>query len=280
MSMIIKKYIPQQVMEGAGVLVNRVFGHGETKAFDPFLMLDYFDTHPTPGEAYDTPGFPWHPHKGMETISYFLRGGAEHQDSLGNKGVMGAGELQWMSAGRGILHQEMPVIADDGAQGFQFWVNLPASEKLNKPHYQYIKQGEMKTYTDANSEVKVISGHYEGITGPIDKEGLGITMLHMTLEPGSEATIERLDELQGFIFIFEGQGSLGDRPISSVTAYTLAPGKEVLQATGDQKLQLIFAEGRPLKEPIAWRGPIVMNTQQELMATFRDLENKTFIEGD
>lgn len=276
MSMIIKQYKPQQVMEGAGVMVNRVFGHNETSEFDPFLMLDYFDVHMEPGQDYESPGFPWHPHKGMETISYFLRGGAEHQDSMGNKGVISEGELQWMSAGKGILHQEMPVPAPDGAQGFQFWVNLPASQKLKKPEYQYIKKGEMKSLKSNNIEAKVISGNYEGIRGPVDKDDLGITMLHVILEPGGEAQVIRADDKQGFLFLFEGEGTLGQENISEVNAYTLAPGKEVFKA-GDKKVQFIFAEGKPLKEPIAWRGPIVMNTSQELMETFRDLENDRFI---
>jgi redox-sensitive bicupin YhaK (pirin superfamily) len=169
MSMILNKFKPKQVTEGAGVELNRVFGYYETKEFDPFLMLDYFDVHIDPDETYQTPGFPWHPHKGMETISYFLRGGGQHQDSMGNKGIISQGELQWMSAGRGIFHQEMPLAAPDGIQGFQFWVNLPASRKLKKPEYQYIKKGQMKSLKSLGAEVKVISGSYKDIQGPIDK---------------------------------------------------------------------------------------------------------------
>lgn len=279
MSMIRKKYSPLEVTEGAGVLVNRVFGYNETKEFDPFLMLDYFDVDLDPGQSTESPGFPWHPHKGMETISYFLRGGAEHQDSIGNKGIISEGELQWMSAGRGIFHQEMPVVSPYGVQGFQFWVNLPASEKLKKPDYQYIHKGEMHSLISPEAEVKVISGSYKGIEGPIRKDNLGITMLHVLLEPGGEAVIERDPDCQGFLFVFEGNGFLGRDELCAVNAYTLAAGKEVFRA-GDQKVQFIYAQGKPLKEAIAWRGPIVMNTQQEVIKTFRDLENGTFISDD
>lgn len=275
MSMIINTYKPQQVMEGAGVMVNRVFGHNNTEAFDPFLMLDYFDIRLEEGQTKESPGFPWHPHKGMETISYFLRGGGEHQDSMGNKGIISAGELQWMSAGRGIFHQEMPVAAPDGIQGFQFWVNLPASQKLKEPDYQYIQKGEMKSYKSPGLEVKVISGTYEGISGPIDKEDLAISMVHMILEPGAQAKITRDKDKQGFLFLFQGEGILGDSPVTQVTAYTLAAGEETFRA-GESTTQLIYAQGRPLKEAIAWHGPIVMNTQRELVETFKDLENDRF----
>ncbi len=201
MSIIIDRYQAQQVMEGAGVMVNRVFGHDETKEFDPFLMLDYFSE----PEEKELPGFPWHPHKGMETISYFLRGSGEHQDSMGNKGVIGAGELQWMSAGRGIMHQEMPASSPDGIQGFQFWVNLPAADKLKEPDYQYIRRGEMKTVVDEGVAVKVIAGRFRGKTGPIDKSERGIEMYHVILEPGSKMQLTRSGGKQGFVFILKAR---------------------------------------------------------------------------
>jgi len=271
MSIILNTYKAKEVMEGAGVLVNRVFGYYETKEFDPFLMLDYFET----DTDTESPGFPWHPHKGMETISYFLRGGGEHQDSMGNKGVIGAGELQWMSAASGVMHQELPVRTKGGYQGFQFWVNLPASQKLKDPSYQYIKKGEMKSSIVDGVEVKVISGSYNNVLGPIIKDDLGITMLHVIMEPNTTFKTTRDSNKHGFLFIFEGHGTLNKKDIKEKTAYTLGSGELVLESK-DKKVQFIYAEGTPLREPIAWRGPIVMNTQDELLETFRDLQNGTF----
>jgi len=272
MSKIINKYKAQPVMEGGGVLVNRVFGHSETKEFDPFLMLDYFDMK---GDT-QSPGFPWHPHKGMETISYFLRGSGEHEDSMGNKGIISAGELQWMSAGKGVMHQEMPVSSPEGLQGFQFWVNLPSQGKLKEPSYQYIKQGEMKSVYENGSEVKVIAGVYNDIVGPIDKSDRGITMLHVLLEAHKEIVLKRESDKQGFIFLFEGSGTLNEDHINAITAYTLSDGDIRIKSDGEA-LQFIFAEGVPIKEPIAWHGPIVMNTKKELMDTFNDIEKGTFV---
>lgn len=271
---IIKKYKAQQVREGAGVIVNRVFGHEETKSFDPFLMLDYFDEK----NNVESPGFPWHPHKGMETISYFLRGSGEHQDSMGNKGIIGEGELQWMSAGKGIMHQEMPADSKNGMQGFQFWVNLPAAEKLKEPEYQYIKNGEMKTIELDKATVRVIAGEYMGLKGPIDKSSRGITMLHSTIDVGSEIKVIREVGKQGFIFIFEGNGRIDDEEIDSVAAYTLSEGEYTLKA--ESKMEILFAEGTPINEPIAWYGPIVMNTKEEIVEAFKDIENGDFVDGE
>ena len=272
MSIILKTYKAKEVMEGAGVLVNRVFGYYEVKDFDPFLMLDFFST----DKETNSPGFPWHPHKGIETISYFTKGAGAHEDSMGNKGTINAGELQWMSAGRGVMHQELPAKSPNGYQGFQFWVNMPAAEKLNKPSYQYIKKGEMKSVFGKGYEVRVIAGNYENVLGPIDKADRGITMLHVLLDKDSEINIQRQSGKTAFLFSFEGQGLLDEQPLNSKTAYTLNQGTFDVKTT-EEKLEFIYAEGTPLNEPIAWRGPIVMNTQQELIETFADLRNNTFI---
>lgn len=273
MSVIIKDYKAKQVMEGAGVLVNRVFGNHDTHEFDPFLMLDYFNIE----KDMDSPGFPWHPHKGIETITYFLKGSGLHEDSIGNKGVIGAGELQWMSSGKGIYHQEMLAASPDGIQGFQFWVNLPAKDKLKNPDYQYIKQGEMKSVIKEQHEVRVISGKFGEVIGPIDKSNLGITMLHVSLKEGKSIDLLRDEDKQGFIFLFEGEGSINKEPISEVSAYTLKPGKLNIEAGKGKPMEFIFAQGLPLKEPIAWRGPIVMNTDEQIYEAFKDLSNGTFI---
>lgn len=274
MSIIIDKFKAQQVMEGAGVPVQRVFGHGQTRKFDPFLMLDYFNIH----EEKESPGFPWHPHKGMETITYMLKGKTKHEDSMGNSGIISDGELQWMSAGKGIYHQEMPVPSPNGFEGFQFWVNLPSDKKLKEPDYQYIRKGEMKSFFDEGVEVRVISGIYNQITGPIDKSDLGISMLHVIVDAGKEIILSRDEDKQGFIFLFKGEAQLNKEPITSVAAYTLDPGDLKLHASSEG-IELIFVQGKPLREPIAWHGPVVMNTQEEIQSTFRDLQLGTFVHG-
>ncbi|MEX1375850.1 MAG: pirin family protein [Eubacteriales bacterium] len=273
MSKILNSYKPKQVMEGAGVLVNRMFSHGETEEFDPFLMLDYFNYE----EEVELPGFPWHPHRGIETITYFLVGSGEHEDSIGNQGIIHADELQWMSSGSGIYHQEMPIASKEGLKGFQFWLNMHAKYKMQKPDYQYIMRGEMQSVKKDGTEVRIISGQYEGIRGPINKEGLGVTMLHVLVDGGKTITLKRGERRQGFIFVFEGSGKADGEKVEKVTAYTLAEGELEIKADKGTKLEFIFAEGIPLKEPIAWNGPIVMNTHEELVQAFKDLQEGTFI---
>lgn len=273
MSIIKKVYKTQQVMEGAGVKVNRVFGNNDTSEFDPFLMLDYFNN----PDTRNSPGFPWHPHKGIETITYMLKGKITHEDSVGNKGTIAGGELQWMTSGKGIYHQEMPGESPEGIQGFQFWVNMKSSEKLNEPNYQYINNGEMKSVVMSGVEVRVISGEYRDVIGPIDKSSLGITMLHVSIKAGSNLNLIREKLKQGYIFVFEGDGQINDESIEQETAYTLGEGKLVISANSD--MDFIFAEGKPLKEPVAWHGPVVMNTWEEIEETFNDLRNGTFAEG-
>ncbi|MBN2878831.1 MAG: pirin family protein [Clostridia bacterium] len=271
MSIILNRYKAKQVVEGGGVVVNRVFGNNETKEFDPFLMLDYFKE----DKNRDLPGFPWHPHKGMETITYLLKGSGEHEDSIGSKGVISAGELQWMSAGKGIMHQEMLKTDSDGIQGFQFWINLKSTEKNKSPEYQYIRKGEMKQVNEAGSTVNIISGEYKGQNGPIDKSDKGITLLHVILEEGAEISLSRDKDKQGFIFVFEGSGKVADKNTDEMTAYTLAGGE--LKVKAQNKMQFIYAEGTPLNEPIFWYGPVVMNTREEIIQAFTDIETNNFV---
>ena len=269
---ILNTYPAKQVMEGAGVLVRRVFSQGETKAFDPFLLLDYLVVPPNTR----TPGFPWHPHRGLETITYILKGEARHEDSIGNKGTIAADELQWMSSGGGIYHQEMLGECEEGVQGFQFWLNLPAKDKMNPPEYLYIRQGSMPIETEDQAEVRVISGAYGGVKGPIDKDNLGVSMLHVNIEKNGSFKMERDAKKQGFIFVFEGGGALEGQKLTPETGYTLGAGKGEFKA-GEEGLSFIFAEGTPLKEPVAWRGPIVMNTDEEIVQAFYELREGTFI---
>lgn len=269
MMKVLNSYKAKAVMEGAGVTVNRVFGHSETSIFDPFLMLDYFDN----ASLGDSPGFPWHPHKGIETISYILHGRIEHQDSIGNKGVISDGELQWMSAGRGIMHQEMPK-PSPRMQGFQFWVNLAANQKLKEPEYGFIFADKKVTIKEEGVLVNLIAGTFMGETGPIDKSDIGVSMYHVIMEAGQSFTLHRDEDKNGFIFVYEGKGHIEETNLEALTAYTLASGD--IQISSDQELSFIYAEGRPLNEPIAWYGPVVMNTQEEIRQTFRDIENGTF----
>lgn len=271
MNTILETYKARAVKEGAGVIVNRVFGYGQTKEFDPFLMLDYFET----DSNEPSKGFPWHPHKGIETITYMLRGNIEHQDTLGNKGIIGGGELQWMTAGRGIMHEEMPRPSKDGYQGFQFWLNLKSTEKLTEPKYRDVKKSDVKSVDKDGVQIRVISGTYNDIIGPIDKSDMGVTMLHFIVAKDKEVSIKRDADKQGFIFVFKGYGTLNEEHVEKVTAYTLAEGDHVFKAFVDS--EFIYAEGIPLKEPIAWYGPVVMNTRQEIEETFQDINNGTFI---
>ena len=269
MSIIKKAYRAKQVREGAGVIVNRVFGYYETPDFDPFLMLDYWNN----PSSDPSPGFPWHPHKGIETITYNLKGKEKHEDNFGNKGVIDEGELQWMSAGKGIYHQETPLPSENGSEGFQFWLNLPRKNKLKDPDYKYIKKGEMKIVKE-NNEVRVISGEYKNVKGPIDRSNLGVTMLHVLLDEDQSIELTRDSNKNGYIFVFQGNALLDNGRITANTAYTLNEGTFIITAT--TKTEFIYAEGIPLNEPIAWKGPIVMNTQEEIMETFRDLRDGTF----
>ena len=268
---IIQSYKAKQVMEGAGVPVRRVFSQGETKAFDPFLLLDYLVVPPNT----QTPGFPWHPHRGIETITYILKGEARHEDSIGNKGPIATGELQWMSAGGGIYHQEMLGECEEGVQGFQFWLNLPAKDKMNPPEYLYIRQGEMPIVSLSEAEVRVISGTYAGVRGPINKDNLGVSMLHIGLKAGERFELTRDEQKQGFIFVFEGSGTLDSQVLENETGYTLGAGQGTVLA-GEEGLAFIYAEGKPLVEPIAWMGPVVMNTDEELKQAFYELRKGTF----
>jgi len=271
-SAIIKKYVPQSKMEGAGVEVDRVFGYYQVPDFDPFLMLDYFES----DNSDESPGFPWHPHKGIETITYMLRGRIKHQDSIGNSGIIGAGDVQWMTSGKGIYHQEMPQSEKGGYRGFQFWLNMPAHKKLSSPKYQGIKSSEIKSVQKEGAKVLLISGDYEGFTGPIDKTDLGVRMMHVKIQQGKKLSLDRAQNKKGFIFVFDGEGLANDEKIESLMSYTLKAG-EIEFTSEKNTLEFIFAEGMPIDEPVAWYGPMVMNTNEEIQKALSDLREGTFV---
>ncbi len=286
----------QPTMEGAGVHLRRAFGFGNPSEFDPFLLLDDFrNDHP---EQYMA-GFPWHPHRGIETITYVLAGNVSHSDSLGNNGSLGAGDVQWMTAGSGILHQEMPHGDGKGRMhGFQLWANLPSSLKMTAPRYQDVSSKEIPTVTDDDgTEVRIICGDFWGKKGPVDGIAADPRYLDVFVPPGKRKTLNVETYRQAFAYIFEGSGSFRDasapqdilrEKLSSNGVEELEwsgnrslilfdNGDEVTVQAGESGIRFLLVSGKPLKEPVAWGGPIVMNTQQELQQAFAELRNGTFI---
>jgi quercetin 2,3-dioxygenase len=284
-------------IEGAGVHLRRAFGFGDTTEFDPFLLLDDFrNDRPDEYRA----GFPWHPHRGIETITYVLAGDVEHGDSLGNRGKLGAGDVQWMTAGRGILHQEMPQGDAQGRMhGFQLWSNLPSSLKMTPPRYQDIKAGEIPEITDDDgTRVRVVCGDFWGKRGPVEGVAADPRYLDIFVPPGKRKTLAVELERHAFAYVFEGSGSFraASEPFGVLTEKTdggneilvreqtgnrslvlFDSGDEVTVQAGDHGIRFLLVSGKPLKEPVAWYGPIVMNTQAELQQAVAELRNGTFI---
>jgi len=283
-------------VEGAGVQLHRAIGFGRPEEYDPFLLLDDFRSD-TPADY--SAGFPWHPHRGMETITYVLRGEVEHQDSLGNRGVISAGDLQWMSAGSGIIHQEMPKGDAAGSMhGFQLWANLPASSKMSEPRYRGILSRDIPEVTDAGGAlVKVIAGIVGGVTGPVRDVVTSPEYLDVTLPLG--ATFRRgvpaghtvfayviggraVFNHQDDPYSYEAEGDNyfdeeRDRLIGDRHLVLFGDGDTVEVSAGEEPLRLLLVSGKPIGEPIAWSGPIVMNTQAELRTAFDELDRGTFI---
>ncbi len=283
-------------LEGAGVHLHRAIGLGKPEEYDPFLLLDDFRSD-TPSEY--AAGFPWHPHRGMETITYVLRGTVEHRDSLGNSGVIAAGGLQWMSAGSGIIHQEMPKGDERGAMyGFQLWANLPAESKMSEPRYRGIDSDDIPVVTDADgATVRVVAGTFGGITGPVRDVVTRPEYLDVTVPAG--ATFVRATPRGHTVFVYviggralfnhqedpyayEAEGDmyfdeererlLGDRHLVH-----FEDGDSIEVSAGEEPLRFLLVSGKPIGEPIAWRGPIVMNTQDQLRTAFEELDRGTFI---
>jgi quercetin 2,3-dioxygenase len=283
--------------EGAGVNLRRAFGFGKTSDFDPFLLLDDF-RNDNPDDYLA--GFPWHPHRGIETITYVLAGNVEHGDSLGNRGSMGAGDVQWMTAGRGILHQEMPKGDAQGRMhGFQLWANLPSSLKMTAPRYQDIAARDIPEVTDDDgTKARVICGEFWGQKGPVEGVAADPRYLDIFVPPGQKKRLAVETSRHAFAYVFAGTGTfrdasdpqrvktdhVGGSPAPSVdevgnrSLVLFDRGDEVVVQAGDQGIRFLLVSGQPLEEPVAWYGPIVMNTEEQLQQAYAELRDGTFIQ--
>lgn len=289
----------QPTMEGAGVHLHRAFGFHDPTMLDPFLLFDDFRNERP--EAY-SPGFPWHPHRGIETITYVLAGSVDHGDSLGNTGTLGAGDVQWMTAGSGIMHQEMPKGNATGQMhGFQLWANLPSSLKMTDPRYQDVGSSEIPEIVDDDGTVvRVIVGEFWGKKGPVDGVAADPQYLDISIPPGVRKTFTVDTYRNTFAYIFEGEGKFADasdpegvllekevagqefniRDLSgNRTLVEFDTGDEISVQAGEQGMRFLLISGKPIKEPVAWHGPIVMNTREEIIQAVTDLRNDTFIKA-
>lgn len=286
-------------IEGAGVHLKRVFGFGEVPLFDPFLLLDDFRSD---NPEHYLKGFPWHPHRGIETITYVLNGDVEHGDSLGNKGVISSGDVQWMTAGSGIIHQEMPKGNPEGLMyGFQLWANLPSSRKMMAPRYQEIKSGRIQeVLTDNGTKIRVICGQVGNKPGPVSDIVIDPEYIDVTVPAQSEFLHPTKSGHTVFAYVIGGQGYFcqGKQPFSyeaegvnyfdmqrdpfidNGTLVLFDDGDRVMVSTESEPVRFLLISGKPIGEPVAWYGPIVMNTQEELRVAFDEYHNGTFIKHD
>jgi len=287
----------QPTREGAGVKLHRAFGFGETGDFDPFLLLDDFRNDRP--EDY-LAGFPWHPHRGIETITYVLAGTVEHGDSLGNRGKLAAGDIQWMTAGSGILHQEMPQGDARGRMhGFQLWANLPSSLKMTEPRYQDIKAAEIPEIVDDDgTRVRIISGDFWDKCGPVEGVAADPRYLDVFIPPNQRKTLPVETERHAFAYVFEGSGHFrsASEPMGVLTEKQVDgnevmvrektgdrslvlfdSGDEVTVQAGEEGIRFLLVSGKPIREPVAWYGPIVMNTRAELQQAVSELRDGSFI---
>lgn len=287
----------QPTMEGAGVKLHRAFGFSDPTEADPFLLFDDFrNDHPEDFEK----GFPWHPHRGIETITYVLSGSVEHSDSLGNTGTLGAGDVQWMTAGSGIMHQEMPQGNAAGQMhGFQLWANLPSSLKMTEPRYQDVEATEIPEITDDDgTHVRVVVGDFWGKRGPVDGIAADPQYLDISIPAGVKKTFHLSSHRRAFAYVFEGNAAFVDGSLPTGvllekevggqevnirdmsgdrTLVRFGATEEVTVQAGEHGVRFLLVSGQPLKEPVAWHGPIVMNTREELVQAVNDLRNGTFI---
>ena len=288
----------EPTMEGAGVRLQRAFGFGNTSDFDPFLLLDDFrNDRPEDYQA----GFPWHPHRGIETITYVLSGTVDHGDSLGNSGTIGSGDVQWMTAGSGIIHQEMPHGNDTGKMhGFQLWANLPSSLKMTAPRYQDVEAASIPEVTDDDgTKVRVICGSFWGQSGPVDGIAADPCYIDVSVPPGTLRSLPVETTRHAFAYVFAGSGvfrgasspravltdNVGTLEAETAVA-TLAEnrclilfdrGDEITVQAGEEGIRFLLVSGKPIEEPVAWYGPIVMNTQEELQRAFAEYQDGTFL---
>jgi quercetin 2,3-dioxygenase len=290
-----KIFTSKPVMEGAGVHLKRAFGYYEVPQFDPFLLMDDF-RNDDPGKYLK--GFPWHPHRGIETITYMLEGSAEHGDSMGNKGTIGPGDVQWMTAGSGIIHQEMPKPGPDGKMyGFQLWANLPASHKMMTPRYQDVKADDIPEVMLENGiKIRIICGEIDGVFGPVKDIIIDPEYLDITIHAGTEYFHHTKTGYTVFIYVIGGKGvtgneeetrGQGEEETRGQGVAVVENGMLVLYEDGDQVhikpegafVRFLLVAGKPLKEPIAWGGPIVMNTKDELDTAFEEFRSGRFIKS-
>ena len=286
-------------IEGAGVHLRRAFGFGNTQDFDPFLLLDDFRNDKP--EDY-LAGFPWHPHRGIETITYILSGNVEHGDSLGNQGVLAAGDVQWMTAGSGIIHQEMPRGDSDGKMhGFQLWANLPSSLKMTAPRYQDVQSTDIpEVVDDDGTKIRVICGSIWGATGPVDGIAAEPEYLDVSVPPGKRKILPVETTRHAFAYVFAGSGRFCnasaplDVPTEGVgwsdtslseeadnrSLVLFDRGDEVSIQAGEKGIRFLLVSGKPIEEPVAWYGPIVMNTQEQLRQAFAEYKAGTFLKHD
>lgn len=288
---------PKPTLEGAGVKLHRAFGFHDPSELDPYLLFDEFGSD-IPQDYQN--GFPWHPHRGIETITYVLSGRVDHSDSLGNTGTLAAGDVQWMTAGSGIMHQEMPSGDTAGRMhGFQLWGNLPSAQKMVAPRYQDVSSGEIPEITDDDgTHVRVIVGEFWGKTGPVDGIAADPQYLDITVPAGVKKTFRVDTYRRAFAYVFAGDAAFADASAptgillekdvagqelnirdqsGARTLVRFGTGDEVTVQAGPEGVRFLLISGAPIAEPVAWHGPIVMNTQEELRQAFRELRNGTFI---
>ena len=268
----------QSTIEGAGVRLKRVFGYPEMPIFDPFLLMD--DFHSSDPEDYQA-GFPWHPHRGIETITYMLRGEVAHKDSMGNSGLIRQGDVQWMTAGSGIIHEEMPKPPDRHLWGFQLWANLPGSHKMMDPRYRNLTQDQIPRVSPHEKvTIKIICGAVGGVKGPVQDIVIEPEYLDISVGPGSVYEHPVRQGHTAFCYVIEGEGAFdkeGTQSISAETVVLFEDGDGIRVATAKEPVRFLMIAGKPIREPIAWYGPIVMNTNAELTLAFEEYQNGNFI---
>ena len=283
MRQVVQVIEPQLVIEGAGVLLRRSFGPNRANPFDPFLLFDHFAFNdPVEGPIL---GFPTHPHRGIETVTYMLEGNVRHRDSLGNSGVIGPGDVQWMTSGRGILHEEMPRRGPSGmVNGFQLWVNLPAAEKMGAPRYQEISAASIPAIDRQGGQVRVVAGTYEGVEGPVTEIAARPIYIDVMLEAGATFQLPMPEGHMAVAYVFEGEGSFGissageGTPVPAARMVVFGPGEALaVQAASPTGTRFMLMAGAPFGEPIVPYGPFVMNTEAEIRQTLAELRSGTFV---
>lgn len=266
---------PQPVIEGAGVRLKRSIGTRTLDYLDPFLLLDHFASK---DRADYEAGFPLHPHRGIETVTYMLRGGVDHRDSIGNSGSIGPGDVQWMTAGGGIMHEEMPQVRPEGIDGFQLWVNLPARLKMTRPRYQGILASEIpEVEVEGGTRIRVITGTVDGVSGPVSGIAADPVYLDVSVPAHASFTHQIARGHSAFAYVFEGEAAFDDQQILHTRLAVLGDGDYVKVVTAESPVRFLLVSGKPLNEPIARYGPFVMNSREEIEQALRDLRQGTFV---